>query len=403
MSGHIATVPNTSRDLMPDLARAFALIGIVLVNVELFSASLNSGYSATEVKSPGDAIAKLLVASFFTFKSYSLFSIMFGAGLGYQIASADRHDAPIKPIYFRRIFGLFILGVLHTVFLFLGDVLVTYACLGALLYLFREMPAKRLFRWGGGMIAAQCVMLLSAAFMFGAAENAVDPATAEQFQASLDKAAIASGWVDETFMNGGFSEVARARVTLWPTILPSIIILQVIAAFGYFLIGLGLFKNGMISQPDHPFWKTARYALLIPGLAISLFGALVYLSSENRASASLFYGFFWMMLGSPFASLGYLGWIAKLSMGTPGPVRRFFARAGSSSLTVYLLQSVVLSWVTLEYGLGLFMEISARDAVLMALFTGLAIVVLISLWRLKFKRGPMEILLRRWTYLEERL
>ena len=61
-----------------------------------------------------------------------------------------------------------------------------------------------------------------------------------------------------------------------------------------------------------------------------------------------------------------------------------------------------MSLVFCGYGLGLFGELSVWQAVGVALATALASIALMSLWRLRFARGPLEVVLRRWTYLGAR-
>ena len=82
-----------------------------------------------------------------------------------------------------------------------------------------------------------------------------------------------------------------------------------------------------------------------------------------------------------------------------GAIQQFLARGGTASLTAYLLPSFILSFVFLEYGLGLYQQTSAGAAILIALVTALLSLILCSLWLRRFRRGPVEILLRRWTYL----
>lgn len=106
-----------------------------------------------------------------------------------------------------------------------------------------------------------------------------------------------------------------------------------------------------------------------------------------------------ILLGAPFASLGYLGWLAKWSAGPMTKIKIFMARGGTSSLTAYLMQSLILSLIFCAYGLGLYGQIGAAGCIAIAAVTGFVTLAFSSLWRIKFARGPMEYLLRSWTYL----
>jgi uncharacterized protein len=58
------------------------------------------------------------------------------------------------------------------------------------------------------------------------------------------------------------------------------------------------------------------------------------------------------IVSAPVATLGYLGLIAALSR-PPGPIMAQALKAGESSLSIYLGQSIILSTIFSGYGLGL--------------------------------------------------
>jgi len=78
------------------------------------------------------------------------------------------------------------------------------------------------------------------------------------------------------------------------------------------------------------------------------------------------------------------------------------ARGGTASLTAYLMQGLLLSLLFNNYGFGLYRSIGAAGCIAIALIVGIFTISFSSLWRKKFARGPMEYLLRRWTYLNEK-
>jgi len=104
-----------------------------------------------------------------------------------------------------------------------------------------------------------------------------------------------------------------------------------------------------------------------------------------------------MMGFSAFGALGYMGLVAAWAH-KAGPIRRFAARAGSASLTAYLLQSVILSVIFTGYGLGAFGRLSAVEAIAVAAAAAVLSLAFVAIWRGFAARGPMEVLLRRVTY-----
>ena len=384
---------------MPDLIRAFALIGIALVNVEAFSSSFLTGYSSDALSGSTDRFAHFTIAALFSLKSYSLFSMMFGAGLGYQLSAGQRHQSRFAARYFRRMAGLLIIGFFHAVFLFVGDILISYALLGSLLFFFRDAKPQTLFVWGVGLIILETACILLLGFSYLQIETRPDLEAAKAFQASQAAEAAAASARDAVFRTGDFLQVALARLQILPTVLSSILFLQALSAFGFFLLGLCLYRLGWLSDPAHRFWWWARWVIMPLGLMISIFAALLYASPQPRASSGIVFGLAAIMAASAFSSAGYIGWIAKLSQNETSRIIRFIARGGSATLSAYLLQSIVMSLIFMSYGLGWFEKVSAHQAILIALVVGLFSLCAVSLWRLRFPLGPAEYLLRRWIWL----
>ena len=396
--------PASSRDLMPDLIRAWALIGIALVNVELFSSPLSTGY--LDGGSTG-LWAETAVAGLFTMKSYSLFSMMFGAGLAYQMDAAERRGEKIGGTYFRRMLGLLVLGILHIVFLFIGDILVAYAILGSLFFLCRNGKPKTLIIWSIVLLVLQSLIILGMAGLFGMMEFMQTP----EMRAELDAEIIAQMDADiasqeewmanfsNAFATGSFFEVASTRAGFVPMILPMGLIFQGFGAFAFFLIGLAFMRSGMLSDTKHKFWKTCRWVFLPIGVVVSLFAGHLFALAPSPESSGGMLAMALVMAVSAFSTLGYIGLIAKLSEWLKGPVLTFIARGGSATLSAYLMQSAIMSFIFLQYGLGLFGKVNPQTGVMIALATAVFTLCFVSIWLKFFKRGPMEILLRRWTYL----
>jgi len=393
---YIVETEKANRHILPDLVRAFALFGIVLVNVAYFAYPGEiTYYYGNGLKTALDKSAYFGVNAFFLCKSYTLFSFMFGAGLAYQMMSAERRGLAFGPQYFRRILGLLILGLLHVTLGFVGDILIIYAILGALLFLFRNRQIKTLMRWGIALIVIQILIALLGAVGFYMGQT-FDPEgmakMSTEMQGVMDKAA-------ETYMTGSFTEISAQRWTDWIGYIGIAAAFQGPGVLGFFLLGLAAVKSGVLNDPNAALWTKARKLYLPMGIIISLLGAAISHKSGDGMSPMAMAGMTVILLGAPFASLGYLGWLAKWSAGPLTKFKIFMARGGTSSLTAYLLQSLILSLVFCAYGLGLYGQISAAGCIGIAAITGVVTLSFSSLWRKKFTRGPMEYLLRGWTYL----
>ncbi len=102
-------------------------------------------------------------------------------GFTLQMMRAEAKGRRFVPVYLRRSLVLLVIGVLHGILFWVGDILAIYAALGVLLLLFRHMRPRNLLIW------AVVILLLPSLFMIGA--NLLlefarqDPAAAAQIDA----------------------------------------------------------------------------------------------------------------------------------------------------------------------------------------------------------------------------
>jgi uncharacterized protein len=124
----LAPIAGTERIAALDVVRGFALIGILLMNIEYFNratADIGSGIA------PGLAGANywfsMFVQYFVTGKFWTMFSLLFGMGFGVMLMRAETAQRAFLVPYLRRIAALATFGALHHIFLWSGDILFSYA------------------------------------------------------------------------------------------------------------------------------------------------------------------------------------------------------------------------------------------------------------------------------------
>lgn len=369
-----------------DVLRGFALFGILVVNIQ-FLANPVLG-PVTSFGAPLDRLASWLITWLFEAKFYVLFSFLFGYGLSLQLAGAARRSYPLGPRYARRLSGLLVLGVLHAVFFFVGDILVSYALLGAGLWLLRDWPARRLVAIGVGLLGLSL-------FTYAALG-----AAGVSFAGSPDRALQAA--IEESARNylGTFWTAAGQRVQdlalfyaltplfNWPT------------ALAMFAFGLAAGKVGMLEHLDA--WLPALRRVLPWTLAVGLSGNALYATLVETAPP-LARATLWALyaLSAPVLSLAYAT-LVLLALRHHGLSRvvRLLQLAGHMSLTNYIGQALVGGLIFNGYGLGLFGRVSPLGLLGIALTIFVAQVALSRLWLEHFERGPDEWLLRSWTHLK---
>lgn len=395
MSDYAIQSQAAGRHLLPDLVRAFALFGICVVNVAYFAWPGTLIYHYGGLNTGLDYGAFFGVNALFLFKSYTLFSFMFGAGLAYQMMSAERRGSRFGPEYYRRMLGLFLIGLLHVTFGFVGDILIIYAIIGCLFFVFRNCKIKTLLIWAWILIGLQLLFLGLASLALWAGE-AFAP---EEMKTAADEMMDMSAKTLEDFLKPGLPATIQARWTEWMGFIGYGFAMQGPGVLGYFLLGLAAVKAKRISDPGHNLWRKGRVWGLPLGLLISATGAWLYTYADSPITARAMFGMTLIALGSPLSSWGYVGWLAKWASGGESALRTFLARAGTASLSAYLVQSLILSLVFVSYGLGLYGQLGAAACISISVLAAIASLIFVSLWRKRFARGPVEHVLRSFTYL----
>src|SRR6056297_2102370 len=370
----IPPVKPSRRALMPDYLRLVALFGIVVVNVQYIAFSALHGFADPVAETARAAITLWLVNGLALFKTYGLFSFMFGVGLGFLMRSAVRRGLPFGRVYRNRMIGLLILGIAHGCLFFPGDILTIYAVTGSILYLFRDWPVRRLVRLGAALLVLQAV--IAPPLLLAAPETPPDIVAMER----------------AILTEGGFFGAVLFRSIGFAFIMPSFLVIEGVSALGWFCLGLAAVKSGMIDDAVHPLWRRAWRWCLGPGVALGLLGAAIWQWGGPPVP-----GVVLTVVSAPVATLGYLGLIAAVSR-PPGPIMARALAAGGSSLSIYLGQSIILSTVFSGYGLGLWSAVDPLTAILFALGVTGGLIASLLIWRAYFKLGPFEWLLRRITY-----
>jgi uncharacterized protein len=380
-----------------DALRGFALFGMLVANVLMMSGALGPGAPAggsvgggaadAGAAAPGavDSVVAWLVAFLAQGKFYLLFSFLFGCSFTLQRAAAERAGAGFGPRACRRLLGLFVLGVLHAVFLFVGDILMSYAVLGLILLAARNASPRGARLAAGWVWGAYSVLLL----LFAALTVLIEPDPDAAAELRADAAALAVAY------RGSAADVVGANLDQLPLMLFASAFMagMVVPAF---LTGLAAGRSGWFGRTDPARLRRTAWA----GLAIGLPPAALAACAETGMLPER-----WTFLGStaglvsaPVLTAAYVAGLLLFFRTRPG--RRavaLLAPAGRLSLTHYLTQSLVMALVFTGYGFGLYAELGVAVPVLLALL--LYAVQLVVGGRLvrRFRYGPAEWLLRAFT------
>jgi uncharacterized protein len=374
------------RDLAPDVLRGFALLGILVVNIQFMGLNSDQGARGEWTQGFANGSATFLIAALFAGKFYLLFSFLFGYSSNYVI----RNDRSNRARWIKRCLVLIAFGALHFTFLWHGDIIFVYGLFGLLLTFFFFRADRTLKIW------SRIVFFLSTFFivLIGAlalmAEYLLDE--------DLGTSTVVS--LDEILRSGTFLESIPARLEVWVLGIATGIFLQGGLAFAAFLLGVRLARANFLSSPMD---KAANERLitkgLILGLPIQIIAAVILLQNEQSAEPSesvYLISLFVSFVTAPLLSMFYVGLIRKLVEERPHLVL-WMKPAGKMSLTIYISQSVITSLIFGPWGLGLFQDLQTWQVFVLAFAIWLILSYLAAQWLKKFNQGPLEKLVSSIT------
>ena len=159
-----APAPQSERIVSIDVLRGFAVLGILIVNIQGFArvASAYMNPSSGRVLEGADLWTWAAVYLFADTKFISIFSLLFGAGIAMMSERMEQRGISGTSLHYRRNVWLLAMGLVHAYLIWHGDILVTYALCGFLLYPLRNLEPRKLL-WIGGCAVALVVPLWSVA------------------------------------------------------------------------------------------------------------------------------------------------------------------------------------------------------------------------------------------------
>ncbi|MDA9803016.1 DUF418 domain-containing protein [bacterium] len=366
-----------TREVLPDRLRGIALLGIVVVNASFLAISAD-GFTQASVDGVANGLTALLVNTFAQGKFYLLFSFLFGYSASFILRDNSKLH---RRRYLRRMLALFLFGLAHAVFLFVGDILITYSIFGLLLLLVSRSSDRALKRWSIAAIAVGVFLILVVASLAAAFP--------EEGSALPD--------LEWALATGTFAEASLARLEALPTVFLSVLFLQGPMAFAAFVLGLRASRMRLLADPaGHvDLWrKLARWGWVI-GFPLQAVAAGLQIGAIAAGTPYSPTGALGLALGfstAPILTAGYVGSIALLISRWPSFLA-CMAPAGRMSLTVYIGESALMSLAFSAYGLDYFARWGAFAVVLTGIASWALLSVFAWLWMRRFKQGPLENLM----------
>jgi uncharacterized protein len=378
------TPPSAGRDERIDALRAFALGGILLVNIQSFVwGGVNPAGYLTDDVTAVDRMAFVLTVAFVNLKFMPLFAMLFGAGFALLLDKlAVRASAP-HAVYRRRLAFLFVFGLLHGSLLYYGDITHMYAVAGLVLLNYANRSVAGLkraaIRW---WLAGLAITLLLTWVASGLAPTPDE--VAEGLEAN-NAVLTTQGYIGQSATRLAlFFDIALANLVGLPM------------TVALMLTGMLAQRAGWLTDRSAPAWRAALVLGLTAGLPASLaYAAILYTEADRYGLGA--YSVTAAIPGAISMTLAF-AYAAAFLRWAPEALVRWLAPAGRMPLTNYLLQSIAMGALLSGWGLALAPALSYTATACLALAIYGTQLLLSRMWMAYWTQGPLEALWRRWTY-----
>ena len=383
------------RIVVLDVLRGLALLGVLLGNAQRLYSGMFAGSFAGYTPTDLDIVASWFVALLVQSKAQTLLTFLFGFGFAAQLLRARERGEPVIGMYVRRLLAMLAFGLLHIGLVWWGDILWTYAVAGFVLLAFHNVSNRT------RVIAAVILMFVPGAIMSlpdmwtRAAALLYPPDAWESYTRDL----LAAMRGDD------HGELLWQQIRFFPLFSAAGIYAYQPWLVGRFLLGqvAGSLRWFDRNGADHlPAFRRILIWGAILGTAGLVFSVFQLLGWTRGAEETPVRG----VLLAIFRELNYLGLAALYLAATVLLFQRVrwrrlltaIAPAGRMPLTVYISQSVIMTFLLYGWGLGWNEWLTPAGYVGLSFAVFTFQVLACTLWLRRFRFGPLEWLWRAVVY-----
>jgi uncharacterized protein len=385
-----------------DVLRGIALLGVLIANIWLwFSGAifLFPGLQSEMRQISLNSIAFYFVGIFISGKALSTFSFLFGLGFAVQMMRSEARGARIAPVYSRRLAVLLVIGAIHGVLLWYGDILLTYAMLGFALLLFRRRKDRTLLVWATILIAVIPIALGSVPLIMSLTGADMGPPPAEQIAKMTEENRTNL----RLLSSGNYLQIIRGNLRMLADLYASPKAFSMLMFLGLFLLGLYAGRRRLFENVAA--YRVALRRVMVWGFVIGLSATFVSIALRVGLDIEQAMKLPWFPLAmmtslvfgtTPFA----FAYIAAATLILEHPVWRArlrgFAPVGRMALTNYLSQTLIC--LAIFYGGHLIGSYRPALYLLVAVLIFAVQMQWSAWWLARYRFGPMEWVWRSLTY-----
>lgn len=400
-----------STDRLPamDIARGFAVMGILAMNIIAFAMPVAAYFNplAWGGTSLADISAWALSFILVDGKMRGLFSLLFGASMLLAMDKAEMAGRNGRMAHITRSFWLAIIGLIHYLLLWWGDILMLYALVSLIALTCTGRQPIALVKLAFLAFAVHFVVLIGIMLSIYATQSAAlaPDATPTAIQAMADMLTRIGhpGTSDIareiTLYRGPFAPMVIDRAADLPGWILAGFQFMALDTLGFMLLGMAMLKAGFMTGqwPAAQYFMTARHCFLI---GIPPMAALAAWAIGSGFDTVTTFGivFAWSFPLRIPLTVGFAALIFWAVVRTkPGALMERIGAAGKMTLTNYLGTSLIMTELFYGWGLGWFGTLTRAQSYLLLPPMWLLMLVWSQPWLEKFRYGPAEWL---WRSLE---
>lgn len=398
-----------------DVIRGFSLFGILLLNIIAFGL-VSQSYINPSLDLPDTFSIDWALWGFIEVTAEGamrgIFSMLFGAGIILFCANKPKAD---QKLFFRRNFFLLCFGIVDAYFLlWYGDILITYAVAGYILYYLRDLTAKTLLKIAIAILCFSAFLNYLGKEVITYSNDAyIEVNSFEQTNTTEEKILWAEAW-EEFRVNYQpneaeiDAEVSQRRGTYaevfeWNAERKNIVIYSLPFylwdIFLMMVLGMALFKLGVLQgERNLSFYKKLAFFSFAIGLSVNLMELYLFTSSgfDYRYSRVFLFSYDLGRLGMTVGYISVINIFIKVDFFKV--IRQKLQNVGRMALTNYILHSIICMVLFTGVGFGLVNELSRANLYFIVLAIWIFQIYFSALWLERYQAGPLEWLWRNMTY-----
>ncbi|MEM6049346.1 DUF418 domain-containing protein YeiB [Erwinia sp. P7711] len=368
-----------------DFIRGLAILGILLLNIVAFglpsAAYLNPAWQGN-APATGEVLVWAAMDLFAQVKFLSLFALLFGASLQLLLPRGKRWLQS-------RLCWLMLIGLLHNLLFWDGDILLDYGLVGLVVWrMIRDVPSSRQLLNTGVMLYVVGTAVLIILGM------GTSPEPNSSWLPGIANIQYETFWHTQ----GGWQAI-QGRLDRFSSALMALAAQYGWQLAGLMMVGGALMRNGWL-RGERTLSHYRHMALLLISLAWLIQLPAIYLQWQT-GWAFRWAAFFLQVpreLAAPLQAVGY----AALCYGFWPTLSRLrivqvISCVGRMALSNYLLQTLICT--TLFDRFGLFNKLDRLQLLAVVPAVWAVNMLLSVLWLHHFRHGPLEALWRKLTQL----